>query len=123
MTASDDPEGYVAHAPANDHGTLSPTAALLSLPYAPQEVVATLRHLLVRHGSRLWGRFGFTDAFCEQRDWYADSYLAISQGPIVVMIENYRTGLIWNLFMGVPEIREGMKRIGFKSPHFVSAVA
>ena len=61
--------------------------------------------------------------FSEQHDWWADSYLAISQGPIVVMIENYRTGLIWNLFMGIPEIREGMKRLGFKSPHLVSAIA
>ena len=74
-------------------------------------------------GDKIWGRFGFIDGFSEQHDWYADSYLAISQGPIVVMIENYRSGLIWKLFMGIPEIREGMKRLGFKSPHFASAVA
>ena len=116
LTASDDPEGYVAHAPDNDNGTLSPTAALSSLPYAPQEVAATLRHLLVRHGSRLWGRFGFVDAFCEQRDWYADSYIAIDQGPIVVMVENHRSGLLWRLFMSVPEVQSGLRRLGFSSP-------
>jgi hypothetical protein len=98
-------------------------AALSSFPYAPKEAMAALRHFHDNLGDKIWGRYGFIDGFSEQHDWWADSYLAISQGPIVVMIENYRTGLIWNLFMGIPEIREGMKRLGFKSPHLVSAVA
>jgi len=90
---------------------------------APTEAMAALRHFHDDLGDKIWGRFGFIDGFSEQENWYADSYLAISQGPIVVMIENYRSGLIWKLFMSVPEIREGMKKLGFKSPHFASAIA
>ena len=121
LTASDDPDGYSAHAPDNDNGTISPTAALASLPYAPQEVMPTLRYFLDEHGERLWGRFGFADAFCEQRNWYADTYIAIDQGPIVVMMENHRTGLLWKLFMSVPEVRIGLGRLGFTSPHLAQA--
>ena len=77
-----------------------------------------LRHFYYDLGDKIWGDYGFTDAFSESHNWYAKSYLAIDQGPTIVMIENYRSGLIWKLFMGVPEIREGMKRLGFKSPHF-----
>ena len=94
LTASDDPDGYAAHAPDNDNGTISPTAALASLPYAPKEALRALRQFL-KHGDRLWGRFGFIDAFNEGRDWYADSFLAVDQGPIIVMIENHLTGLLW----------------------------
>ena len=115
LTASDDPDGYSAHAPDNDNGTISPTAALSSFPYAPEACFATLRHFLAVHGERIWGRFGFTDAFNETRDWWADTFLAIDQGPIVVMMENYRTGLLWKLFMAAPEVRRGLARLGFKS--------
>jgi hypothetical protein len=121
LTASDDPDGYSAHAPDNDNGTISPTAALSSLPYAPREVMRTLRHFLSEHGEKLWGRFGFADAFCEQRNWYADTYIAIDQGPIVVMLENQRTGLLWKLFMSVPEVQTGLRRLGFTSPHLPQA--
>jgi hypothetical protein len=121
LTASDDPDGYSAHAPDNDNGTISPTAALSSLPYAPREVMSTLRHFLSGHGERIWGRFGFADAFCEQRNWYADTYIAIDQGPIVVMMENQRTGLLWKLFMSVPEVQTGLRRLGFTSPHLQQA--
>jgi hypothetical protein len=117
LTASDDPDGYSAHAPDNDNGTISPTAALASMPYAPREVMATLRHFLEEHGEQIWGRYGFVDAFCEKRNWYAETYLAIDQGPIVVMMENHRTGLLWKLFMSVPEVQAGLHRLGFKSPH------
>lgn len=117
LTASDDPMGYSAHAPDNDNGTISPTAALASLPYAPAEVMAVLRHFLKWHGKRLWREFGFVDAFCEQRNWYADTFLAIDQGPIIGMIENHRTGLLWKLFMAVPEVQAGLRRLGFSSPH------
>jgi hypothetical protein len=84
-------------------------------------VLLTLRHFLTRHGGKGWGRFGFVDAFCEQRDWYADTYIAIDQGPIVVMMENHRTGLLWKLFMSIPEVRNGLRRLGFKSPHLDQA--
>ncbi len=116
LTASDDPAGYSAHAPDNDNGTISPTAAIASLPYAPAEVMTVLRHLLKRHGKRVWRELGFIDAFCESENWYADTFLAIDQGPIIVMIENHRTGLLWKLFMAVPEVQAGLRRLGFSSP-------
>ncbi len=116
LTASDDPSGYDAHAPNNDNGTISPTAALASFPYAPDASMAALRHFLSAHGEKIWGRFGFTDAFNETRDWWADTFLAIDQGPIVVMMENYRTGLLWKLFMAAPEVKAGLQRLGFASP-------
>lgn len=121
LTASDDPGGYSAHAPDNDNGTISPTAALGSLPYAPAEVMTVLRHLLKRHGKRVWRGFGFVDAFSETQNWYADTFLAIDQAPIIVMIENHRTGLLWKLFMAVPEIQTGLRRLGFTSPHLQAA--
>jgi hypothetical protein len=113
LTASDDPDGYDAHAPGNDNGTISPTAALSSFPYAPESCFAALRHLLSAHGEKVWGRFGFIDAFNETRNWWADTFLAIDQGPIVVMTENYRSGLLWKLFMAAPEVRRGLARLGF----------
>jgi hypothetical protein len=117
LTASDDPAGYLAHAPDKDNGTISPTAAVASLPYAPAEVMAVLRHFLKRYGKRLWREYGFIDAFCESQNWYADTFLAIDQGPIIVMIENHRTGLLWKLFMAVPEVQAGLRRLGFSSPY------
>jgi len=116
LTASDDPGGYSAHAPDLDNGTISPTAALSSMPYAPTEVMRTLRHFLTAHGERIWGRYGFVDAFCEQQNWVAETYIAIDQGPIVIMIENHRTGLLWKLFMSVPEVLTGLRRLEFASP-------
>jgi len=117
LTASDGPGGYAAHAPAEDNGTISPTAALSSMPYAPSEALQALRHFLRAHGERLWGRYGFLDAFCEAQNWYSDIYIAIDQGPIIVMIENYRTGLLWKLFMSVPEVRTGLRKLGLTSAH------
>lgn len=116
LTASDDPDGYAAHAPDNDNGTISPTAALASFPYAPKESMRALRHF-IKQGDRLWGRFGFIDAFNDGRNWQADTFLAVDQGPIVIMIENYRSGLLWKLFMSIPEIRSGLRKLGFTSPH------
>jgi hypothetical protein len=117
LTASEDPQGYAAHAPDLDNGTIAPTASLASLPYAPDEVMSTLRHILRRHGAKLWGPYGLFDAFCEQRNWFSDAYLAIDQGPIVIMMENHRTGLLWKLFMSVPEVQAGLRKLGFSSPH------
>jgi hypothetical protein len=118
LTASDDPGGYSAHAPDNDNGTIAPTAALSSFPYAPEQSMAALRHFLADHDGRIWGRYGFVDAFCEGKNWYADTYISIDQGPIIIMIENYRTGLLWKLFMSVPEVQRGLRKLGFSSPHW-----
>jgi hypothetical protein len=117
LTASDDPTGYMAHAPDNDNGTISPTAALASFPYTPIQSMQALRHFLQAYSDKVWGRYGFVDAFCEQQNWYAETFLAIDQGPIVIMIENFRTGLLWHLFMNVPEVQTGLGRLGFSSPH------
>jgi hypothetical protein len=122
LTASDDPKGYLAHAPDLDNGTISPTAAVSSMPYAPQEVTHTLRHFLNEHGEKIWGPYGFVDAFCEQRNWVSNTCLAIDQGPIVVMIENHLTGLLWKLFMSVPEVQAGLRRLDFTSPSLGPAV-
>jgi hypothetical protein len=117
LTASDDHQGYAAHAPDHDLGVISPTAALSSFPYTPAHSIRALRHFYHQLGDRIWGEYGFVDAFSETHEWYASSYLAIDQGPIVVMIENYRSGLLWRLFMSCPEVRAGLRRLGFESPH------
>lgn len=117
LTASDDPDGYSVHSPDNDNGTIAPTAALASFPYAPAQAMMALRHFLGTFGDRIWRPHGFVDAFCPQRDWYADTHLAIDQGPIILMIENFRSGLLWKLFMSAPEVRTGLRRLGFTSPH------
>lgn len=116
LTASDTYNGYDAHSPANDNGTITPTAALSAFPYTPEYSMQALKHFYYDLGDKIWGEYGFVDAFNETRDWYARSYLAIDQGPIVVMIENYRTGLLWKLFMSCPEVQNGLKRFGFESP-------
>ncbi len=115
LTASDDPNGYAAHAPfeATDNGTISPTAALSSMPYSPTQSMAALKYFYRAQGAQLWGKFGFYDAFNIGRNWYATSYLAIDQGPIIGMIENHRTGLLWRLFMSNPEIQPALDAIGF----------
>ena len=123
LTASDDPEGYLAHAPDVDNGTITPTAALASLPYAPAEVMQVLRHFLGTYGERLWREYGFVDAFCDQKGWVAETFLAIDQGPIVVMMENHRTGLLWKLFMAVPEVQKGLRALDFRSPHLAASPA
>jgi hypothetical protein len=117
LTASDNRDGYDAHSPTNDHGTISPTAALSSFPYTPQQSMRALRHFYEDLGPEIWGPYGFTDAFNPTQDWFGKSYLAIDQGPVVVMIENYRSGLCWKLFMSCPEIQAGLVKLGFESPY------
>lgn len=117
LTASDNHVGYSAHSPGNDLGVITPTAALASMPYAPEYSLEAMRYFYEELGDRLWGEYGFKDAFNLTENWFAPSYLAIDQGPIVVMIENYRTGLIWKLFMSHPDIQQGLKRLGFTSPY------
>jgi hypothetical protein len=116
LTASDTVGGYSAHDPNNDRGVISPTAAVSSMPYTPAESMAALRHFYDDLGDRLWSRFGFIDGFSETADWYANTALAIDQGPIIVMIENHRSGLLWRLFMAAPEVRTGLQRLGFTTP-------
>jgi hypothetical protein len=115
LTASDDPDFYGAHAPDNDIGVISPTAALASFPYTPQYSLQALRHFKTALGDRLWGDYGFKDAFSLEKNWFAQSYLAINQGPIVIMIENFRSALLWKLFMSDPDVQAGLARLGFES--------
>jgi hypothetical protein len=116
LTASLTPDGYSAHSPDNDLGTITPTAALSSFPYTPEFSMEALRYFYFTLGNKIWSQYGFVDAFNETKSWYANSHLAIDQGPIIIMIENYRTGLLWKLFMSCPEIQNGLKNLGFESP-------
>lgn len=113
LTASDDNNGYGAHEPLNDNGTITPTAALSSMPYTPEESMRVARFLYYTLGDKLWGDYGFYDAFNPTAGWWGKSYLAIDQGPIIIMIENYRTGLCWNLFMSAPEVDGALSKLGF----------
>ena len=117
LTASDIQNGYTANEPNNDNGTISPTAALSSIAYTPLESLNAMRYFYYKLGDKAWGSYGFVDAFNLSNAWFADSYLAIDQGPIIVMIENYRSGLLWKNFMSAPEIKSGLKSLGFKSPY------
>lgn len=113
LTASDNQMGYSAHSPTNDLGVITPTAAISSLPYTPEQSMDAIRFFYYTLGDRLWGEYGFYDAFNLTESWTADSYLAIDQGPIVIMIENHRTGLLWDLFMSAPEVQAGLNKLGF----------
>lgn len=116
LTASDSVDGYVAHAPTRDRGVITPTAALASFPYAPEAAMAAMRHFHDDLGDRIWTDWGFTDAFSEEYGWYSADHLSIDQGPIVIMMENHRSGLLWRLFMQAPEVRDGLARLGFDAP-------
>lgn len=115
FTASYTVDGYAAHAPyeAADKGVISPTAALSSIVYTPEESMAAMRYFYAK-GDTLFGKYGFYDAFSETDNWYPQRYLAIDQGPIAVMIENRRSGLLWKLFMSHPDVQRGLKVLGFE---------
>jgi len=113
LTASDIQNGYSASSPTNDLGVIAPTAALSSLPYTPVESMKALKFFYYTIGDKIWGQYGFYDAFNLTSGWFANSYIAIDQGPIIIMIENYRTGLLWDLFMSAPEVRAGLDKLGF----------
>ncbi|MBN2766458.1 MAG: hypothetical protein JXR27_08815 [Paludibacteraceae bacterium] len=113
LTTSDIPSGYTASSPNDDGGTIAPTAALASFPYTPDESMRALRYFYYVLGDKLWGEYGFRDAFNLSKRWFAPSFLAIDQGPIVVMIENHRTGLPWQLFMQNDNVKSGLERLGF----------
>lgn len=117
LTASDNHLGYGAHSPTEDLGVISPTAALSAMPYTPEYSMMALRHFYEDLGPKIWTDYGFADAFNETENWYAASHLAIDQGPIIVMIENYRTQLLWRLFMKDKDVLAGLKKLGFTSPY------
>ena len=113
LTAGDIPTGYGVSEPNNDRGTITPTAAVSSLPYTPEQSMNAIRYFYYIVGNHLWGQYGFYDAFDATKNWWAGSYIAIDQGPEIVMIENYRTGLVWDLFMSAPEVKAGLTKLGF----------
>jgi hypothetical protein len=119
LTASDIANGYTASSPTNDAGVIAPTAALSSFPYTPTESMQALMFFYYVLGDKIWKEdgYGFVDAFSVKDLWFADSCLAIDQGPIIAMIENYRSGLLWKLFMSNPEVKTGMLSLGFSSPN------
>ena len=114
LTASYSPEGYSAHCPGNDLGVITPTAALSSFPYTPEQSMAALKGFYSR-GESIWGKYGFYDAFSPVSGWTLPRYLAIDQCTIAPMIENYRTGLLWRLFMSCPEVQQGLAKLGMTS--------
>jgi hypothetical protein len=117
LTASDIENGYTASSPTNDVSVIAPTAAVSSIVYAPTESLKALKFFYYVLGDKLWGEYGFKDAFSLHNLWFANSYLAIDEGPIICMIENYRTGLLWNLFTSCPELKVGLQSLGFTAPY------
>lgn len=114
LTSSYSMIGYAGHKPKDeDLGVIAPTAALSSFPYTPEESMKVMKHFYFDLGDKIWGEYGFYDAFSEESDWYIPRYLAIDQGPIVVMMENQRSGLLWDLFMSAPEVQQGLDKLGF----------
>lgn len=114
LTASDIPGGYTASSPTNDCATIAPTAALASFPYMPEESRAAMEYFYYVLGDNLWGEYGLKDSFSLRDKWFAPSYLAIDEGPIVVMMENYRTGLLWDCFMQDEDVQRGLQILGFE---------
>lgn len=117
LTASDIEGGYTASSPNNDVSVIAPTAALSSFPYTPQQSMAALKFYYYVLGDKLWKEYGFVDAFSLRNNWFASSFLAIDQGPIVIMIENHRTQQIWNLLSNNQKVKAGMRSLGFTAPY------
>ncbi len=113
LTASDNQSGYSAHSPTNDLGVITPSAAISSIPYTPEYSMQAIRFFYYILGDKLWGDYGFYDAFNPTEGWWGNSYIAIDQGPIIIMIENYRTGLCWDLLMSAPEVQLALSKLGF----------
>jgi len=126
LTASDDPSGYEAHGapPAeNDDGTLAPTAAGGAMSFAPEIALPTLEAIYSQGRLLVWTAYGFTDAFNFSANWFDTDELGIDQGPIPIMIENYRNQNVWRLFMQNPEIQRGLQQAGFVALPFVPLAA
>ncbi|GAO42778.1 glucoamylase family protein [Flavihumibacter petaseus] len=117
LTASDIPGGYTASSPTNDVGVIAPTAALSAFPYTPTASMKALKYFYYTLGDKIWKDYGFVDAFRLHDPWFADSFLAIDQGPIIIMVENYRSGLLWRMFTSAPEVKAGLKKLGFNAPY------
>lgn len=117
LTASDIQGGYIASSPTNDKGFIAPTAAISSIPYTPTQSLNAIKFFYYILGDKLWGNYGFYDAFSLSTPWFASSNIAIDQGPEIVMIENYRSGFMWNLFTSCPEVKNGMNKLGFTAPY------
>ncbi|HLO60864.1 MAG TPA: glucoamylase family protein [Bacteroidales bacterium] len=115
LTAGYSTEGYAAHAPGErtDLGVITPSAALSSFPYTPEQSMKALKYFYFTMGDKIFGKYGFYDGFSVNKNWYPKRYLAIDQGPEIVMIENYRSGLCWKYFMQAPEVIKGLERLGF----------
>lgn len=114
LTAGYSVDSYHAHMPVNnDRGVITPTAALSSYPYTPEESSKALKHFYFNLGDRIWGKYGFYDGFSIEHNWFPHRYLAIDQCTIAPMIENHRSALLWRLFMSCPEVQAGLKRLGF----------
>lgn len=113
LTASDGLWGYSADEPVPhaDHGKITPTGALASFPYTPEESMEALKNYYRNYGSFLWGEYGFRDAFNLDENWCSEIFMGLNQATITVMIENYRTGLLWKLFMSCPEIQVGLHKL------------
>ncbi len=114
LTASDGPKGYRVNSPTQDINVISPTAALSSFAVLPDEAIKAARAFAKFEGGKLMGRYGFVDAFSPVTGWVADTHLAVDQGPVIAMMENYRSGLLWALFMSAPEVQRGLNRLGFQ---------
>jgi len=116
ITASDSPTGYSARgAPPNegDDGTLVPTAPVSSIPFAPNEVMPAIRNMWNTYRSQLWTSYGFRDAFNIGKNWWDSDIIGIDQGPMIIMIENYRTGSVWKRFMKNADVQRGLQKAGF----------
>lgn len=118
LTASQIKDGYAANEPEHDTSTIAPTAALSSMPYTPQYSFQVLANLLGPLKDKVWGENGPYDAFSLRQDWVSDRYLAVDQLPIVCMVENYRSGLLWQMFMSDPDVRRGLTVAGLHEPEF-----
>jgi hypothetical protein len=114
LTASDNHNGYSAHSPTNDLGVITPTAAISSLPFTPAESMEAIRFFYYKLGDKIWKNHGFVDAFNLSKGWFATSYLAFDQGPIIGMIENHRSGQLWSLLMADADVKNGLDKLGFK---------
>ncbi|AAK90328.2 hypothetical protein EN41_25180 [Agrobacterium tumefaciens] len=115
LSACDGPKGYVVNSPTDDHGIIATTAALSSMPFLPLRSKQAAERFLQWHGGALVGRFGLMDSFEPTTGWVSKTHLAINQGPVVAMMENHRSGLIWDLFMNAQEIQTGLCRLGFRN--------
>ena len=116
LTAVDGPDGYKEYKPfVTDDGTIAPTGAISSFAYTPKPSMLALKHFYRDLGAQVWSIYGFRDAFNLQENWYSGITMGLNQAPQAVMIENYRTGVIWKNFMANPEIRPALEKMGFRS--------